>query len=271
LYSGLQESSTEQITRVKTTCPLLFDVLLKTLCAKSFKQALNQKSTLEELIKNNRVSKRITTHQEINKRCFGSATATSNYSTLFPELTQQNIWNSNEWLVTAAVEYITSTASEYAEELTQKEALATSVCEILLQMRENGHGLTPTGVQLGLLSILCDFTNQGQDLFSAKGITCGRSISKMIIDGLTTGYENDISKKIKEAFGNNKKKILVIFDNYNILRWLKRIKTDATFTMNIPSISILAKILPCDEHIESDEPAFRPFDFEALKHSMGES
>jgi hypothetical protein len=67
---------TEQITRVKTTCPLLFDVLLKTVCAKSFKQtynaAFNQKSTLEELLKNNRVSKKITTHHEINKRCFGN-------------------------------------------------------------------------------------------------------------------------------------------------------------------------------------------------------
>jgi hypothetical protein len=86
----------------------------------------------------------------------------------------------------------------------------------------------------------------------------------LIVDGLTTGYEKDISKKIKEQFGNNKKKILVIFDNYNILRWLKRIKTDATFTMNIPSISILVKILPCEEKNESDGPAFTPFDFEAL-------
>jgi hypothetical protein len=145
-----------------------------------------------------------------------------------------------------------------------------SVCEILLQMRDSGHGLTPTGIQLGLLSNLCGFTNQGQDLFSAKGITCGRSTSKMIIDGLTTGYEKDISKKIKEQFGN-KIKILVIFDNYNILRWLKRIKTDATFPVNIPSISILLKILPCEENNESDGPAFTPFDFEALKHSMGES
>jgi hypothetical protein len=78
-------------------------------------------------------------------------------------------------------------------------------------------------------------------------------------------------KKIKEQFGNNKKKILVIFDNQNILRWLEMIKTDATFIVNIPSISILAKILPCEEKNESDGPAFTPFDFEALEHSMGES
>jgi hypothetical protein len=75
---------------------------------------------------------------------------------------------------------------------------------------------------------------------------------------LTTEYEKDISKKIREECGNEKKKILVIFDNYNILRWLKRIKTDA---MNIPSISILVKILPCEEQNGSQGSAFKPFDF----------
>jgi hypothetical protein len=78
---------------------------------------------------------------------------------------------------------------------------------------------------------------------------------------LTTEYEKDISKKIREECGNEKKKILVIFDNYNILRWLKRIKTDATFTMNFPSISILVKIFPCEEQNGSQGSAFKPFDF----------
>ena len=62
-----------------------------------------------------------------------------------------------------------------------------------------------------------------------------------------------------------------MFDNYNILRWLKRIKTDATFTMNIPSISILVKILPCEEKEKDAGDAFLPFDFSALQASMGES
>jgi hypothetical protein len=42
-------------------------------------------------------------------------------------------------------------ASKFIDVLTQIEALAMSVYEILLQMRDIGHGLTPTGVQIGLL------------------------------------------------------------------------------------------------------------------------
>jgi hypothetical protein len=192
---------TEQITRVKSKCPLLFGVLLKTVCARSFNEtynaAINQKSALDELLKCNRVNKRITTHQEIKKSCFGKrtpsaltkilveclstssiptttssipaavsiipvATSTSIPAISFQELTLQSDGNANERLVTASVEYIKSVASKCTDELTQKEALATSVCEILLQMRDSGHGLTPTGVQLGLLSNLCGFTNQGR-------------------------------------------------------------------------------------------------------------
>jgi hypothetical protein len=225
---------TEQIASVKSKCPLLFSVLLKTICARSFSEtynaAINQKITLDELLKSNRVNKRITTHQEIQKSCFGKRTpsaltkilynvedvSTSSIpttassipvasspsipATSFPELTLQSNRNANERLVTASVEYIKSIASKCTDELT------TSVCEILLQMRDSGHGLTPTGVQLGLLSNLCGFTNQGQDLFSAKGITCGRSTSKMIIDGLTTGYEKDLGKKSKSNSETTRKR-----------------------------------------------------------------
>jgi hypothetical protein len=55
-------------------------------------------------------------------------------------------------------------------------------------MRDSGHELASTRVHLGLFSNLYGFTNQGQDIFSAKGITCGRSTSKTIIDGLTKEY-----------------------------------------------------------------------------------
>ena len=41
--------------------------------------------------------------------------------------------------------------------------------------------------------------------------------------------------------------------------------------MNIPSISILVKILPCEEKEENAGDAFIPFDFIALQESMGES
>ena len=41
--------------------------------------------------------------------------------------------------------------------------------------------------------------------------------------------------------------------------------------MNIPSISILVEILPCEEGNGSVEPAFKVFDFKVLKHSIGES
>jgi hypothetical protein len=54
-------------------------------------------------------------------------------------------------LLNATMEYINSIASKYIEELAGKEALATTACEIILQMRDSGHGLTPTGVYLGLL------------------------------------------------------------------------------------------------------------------------
>jgi hypothetical protein len=41
--------------------------------------------------------------------------------------------------------------------------------------------------------------------------------------------------------------------------------------MNIPSISILAKILPCEEKEENAGDAFISFDSNALQVSMGES
>jgi hypothetical protein len=300
----------EQIQRVKTKCPLFFNVILKTVCADSFNDnysvALKQKNTMDTLILTDNKNRKTTTQADLIKLCFRNriplaltvllqrvpelytttSTSSPDISTAVPtssnsassvsrtirlQPTLHYFATKEERLCNVSMEYITSVAAKYTEELTMKEALATSACEIVLQMRNSGHGLTPTGVHLGLLSNLCGFTNQGQDIFSAKGITCGRSTSKTIIDGLTKEYEKDVSNKIRNEARNNKKKILVIFDNYNILRWLKRIKTDATFTMNIPSISILVKVLPCEEKEEDAGDAFVPFDFTALQVSMGES
>jgi hypothetical protein len=136
---------TEQITRVKTKCTLLFDVNFKTVCEQSFKEryntAFNQKSTLEELLENNGVYKTTTTCLEINKRCFSNrapsaltkillsvedittsstpattsstpaAASTFTTAMFYLEWTQQSNGNSNERLVTATV--ITSMASKY--------------------------------------------------------------------------------------------------------------------------------------------------------------
>jgi hypothetical protein len=60
--------------------------------------------------------------------------------------------------------------------------------------------------------------------------------------------------------------MLVTFDNYNILKWLKRMVSSDTFTQNIP---ISVKVLLCEE--PPDGQAHIPFDFKALKESMGES
>jgi hypothetical protein len=126
-------------------------VLLKTICARSFDEiynaAINQKSTLDQLLKCNRVNKRITTHQEIKKSCFGkrtrsaltkilvecvstssnptttssipaatsaipAATSTSISATSFQELMLQSDGITDERLVTASVEYIKSIASK---------------------------------------------------------------------------------------------------------------------------------------------------------------
>jgi hypothetical protein len=185
---------TEQITRVKSYCPMLFSILLKTVCADSFNAnynaAINQKSTMEVLLTRNRVNKKITSQEELVKHCFGNSNRRPNALTIIlnnvqgvstspistptlslpysPELMLSNTGNTDERLVIASIEYIQKVALKFIDELTRKEALAMSVCEILLQMRDSGHGLTPTGVQMGLLSNLCGFTNQGQDLFSAK-------------------------------------------------------------------------------------------------------
>jgi hypothetical protein len=47
---------------------------------------------------------------------------------------------------------------------------------------------------------------------------------KKIIDGIEKECEKDVNSNIRKEARNNKKKMLVIFDNSNILRWLKRIK-----------------------------------------------
>lgn len=134
-----------------------------------------------------------------------STTSVSLYRTSLSHATPRPSATKEERLLIASMEYVNTVASKYAEELTAGEALATSACEIVLQMRDGGHGLTPTGVHLGLLSNLCGFTNQGQDILSAKGITCGRPTSKKIIDGLTKEYEKDVSNNIRKEAGNKKK------------------------------------------------------------------
>jgi hypothetical protein len=137
-YKKLVGNVTEQITRVKTKCTLLFDVNFKTVCEQNFKEryntAFNQKSTLEELLENNGVYKTTTTCLEINKRCFSNrapsaltrillsvedittsstpaAASTFTTAMFYLEWTQQSNGNSNERLVTATV--ITSMASKY--------------------------------------------------------------------------------------------------------------------------------------------------------------
>lgn len=52
----------------------------------------------------------------------------------------------------------------------------------------------------------------------------GKSTTKTIIEGLTKEYEKGASIKIREEFKNDKKKILVVFDNYNILHRLQQLK-----------------------------------------------
>jgi hypothetical protein len=168
------------------------------------------------------------------------------------------------------INLIKEAAAKSDQGVLEKETMAANACELILNMRENGSALTPLGVQNGLIANLCGLSNQGQDIFSVEGIMCGRTTTKRILLDLGEVYNTYVDAYLKDSHGLNNEKILVIFDNYNILRWLKRVKTDEAFTQNAPSLSILVKRLQCRKK-EGEKDAYIPFDWDSLSLSLGEA
>jgi hypothetical protein len=258
-----------RIEIAKTTTPLFFDLIMELICGVNFKEkskAIYERyDKMNKLMNSNTKNGLVTTAFDMAHTMYGdnrvpqsmkdllngtssTAPSSSSFNTSLSVSTDTSDPPLNNDEIIAEIVNIMGMAvtGNEAGNL-KKEGMAATICELILQMRENGHGLTPTGVELGLIASLCGLSNQGQDIFSMKGITCGRSTVKKVLKGLGKSYENYVNSMLKNNHGNKKFKILIIFDNYNLLRWLKRIKSDVPFTQHTPSISILAEILSCEE------------------------
>ena len=176
---------------------------------------------------------------------------------------------------TGAKVYILEKKGEEAQLLSQTDEIrqrATFLCELILNMRLNRSGFTPTALEVGLVAGLCGMTQQGQDILTDMGLSAGRSTVRKVIRYFSTMYECDVINTIEEAKCDPNKRLIVILDNWNVLRWLKRITCDQDFTRNIASLSVLIKAVPYDNIHEGDDgvSAFDPINFSWLSQQLSD-
>jgi hypothetical protein len=171
--------------------------------------------------------------------------------------------------------YILEKKAEEAQLLSQTDVIrqrATFLCELILNMRLNRSGFTPTALEVGLVAGLCGMTQQGQDILTDMGLSAGRSTVRKVIRYFSTMYECDVIDTIEEAKCDPNRRLIVILDNWNVLRWLKRITSDQDFTRNIASLSVLIKAVPYDNIHEGDDgvSAFDPINFQFLSQQLSD-
>jgi hypothetical protein len=264
-----------RIEMAKETTPLLFEFMMSLICAPNFqkdsKTIYDRYDTMIRLMGQNAKNNTVTTTLDMAYAMYGehrvpqrmidlingtssistsSSSSSSSCSCSLNSADAPGQQLNNDEILARIVAMVREDVTKNEVGNSKKEGMAATICELILQMRENGHALTPTGVELGLLNNLCGLSNEGQVIFSTRGITCGRSTVKKVLHGLGNSYESFVTNMLKKNHGNKKFKILVIFDNYNILRWLKRICSDMPFTQHAPSISLLVEILSCEEPAE---------------------
>ena len=81
-------------------------------------------------------------------------------------------------------------------------------------------------------------TLQGQDILADMGLSAGRSTVRKVIHYFSIKYECDVIDTMNDVKSDPSKRLLVILENWNVLRWLKRITSDQDFTRNIASLSV---------------------------------
>jgi hypothetical protein len=151
----------------------------------------------------------------------------------------------------------------------------TNICELILHIRLYKSGFSPTALEQGLIASICGMTNEGQDIFSSTGLSCSRTTVKKVLDYFINAYVARVKEHIQHARVDKNHRLMVILDNYNVLRWLKRMMSHNDFTRNIASLSVLIKSIPYSDSYgkgseESKREAFESINFEELRERLSE-
>lgn len=92
------------------------------------------------------------------------------------------------------------------------------------------------------------------------GLCSGRTTVEYIVKGLVQNYVDEVEKQLKLVAEDKAQLILVIFDNYVMPRWLKRMISTQQFTQQLATMSVLVRALSVpDAASPSPEEAIRAF------------
>ena len=119
-----------------------------------------------------------------------------------------------------------ATAAIGAARRRQKEVTAAKLREEMVAISKQV--LTPATIESGLLMRLSGTTIRGHQIFSRSGLVASRTVVNQVFISLSDQYLKLVEKEIESSVNDHSKKVLVILDNYNILRWLKRVKAAVT-------------------------------------------
>ena len=153
--------------------------------------------------------------------------------------------------------------------LRKKEIEAASILELMCGMRGGRSELTPTQIELGILLRLGGETVRAHNIIASSGVAATRSTTNSIVNSLVSAHVQYTKEYLSSMAEDISLVPLVILDNYNVLRWLKRIKASSSFTKNLASISILVKFLPKDsEGGDTSKHAYTPLDINKFMESL---
>ena len=231
----LQKLSGESaISRAIQYCPTLFATFKNSMTSDEFvkdmKTAENKSSKMEVLWKENTESAgtmSASTCEKVEK--------VLNAKYVMPEVAEgeeesemkrmENRTKRYNGIMTAMKTHRAHTAHLQAR-LRQKEVTAAKLCEEMVAISKQV--LTPATIESGLLMRLSGTTIRGHQFFSRSGMVASRTVVNQVLISLSDQYLKLVEKEIESSVNDHSKKVLVILDNYNILRWLKRVKAAVT-------------------------------------------
>ena len=224
-------------------CPLLFTLLSKSI--------ISDNLCKEEKAINNRVTK-----FEQAKSINSMETAVSSGSglpALFKALQKRGSSSRDPGVNVALdvrvkaleteIDRLNDEAASIQKTLDHKLDQAANLCEVVAGMQAAESECTSSALEYGLLLRLSGLSKTTHEISTQKGYACSRSMANNIVKELCKTYLETVRAELKESSANPENILLVILDNYNVLRWLKRISVTDSFTHNLATLSILTRTL----------------------------
>lgn len=259
-------SPQDRIDRAKTHLRWLFEMILAFI--ESAEHRVNEHKALVN--KHRKCEHVLAVLQQIHKTDTTVVQIPDNqigvHGKFFDELCADNhgnfgrMWNSVHHLYNNCVDRLHRAELRHQSD----ELFAAYVCELLASRRRNKTMLTTAKLETGLLLALHDVPKVAIDMLSAMEISCSHSLCVKMIDNIIVRYKRQQLRLIDMQRDNRLTIHLLMFDNYNVLRWLKRKLVDVGFTVENASISVLHKAIVRHSIPPNQQPLETSYDVQQL-------